>query len=85
MAQEQDGGQQPAPETLDETHRHGDELSTSIFGPSVSNEVETLATLLVAFVANALIAAAKTVAPIHSVTAARPTSRGAPGDRFHDS
>jgi divalent metal cation (Fe/Co/Zn/Cd) transporter len=64
VAHDQDGGQDPAPEVAGETDRHGDELSVSAFGPITSEEVETLTTVLVAFVANALIAVAKTVAAL---------------------
>jgi cation diffusion facilitator family transporter len=63
VADEQGGDQVPAP-IADAAPRHADELKLSGFGPIASDEAESLATVLVAFVANALVAVAKTVAAL---------------------
>lgn len=66
MADEQDGGQAPAPTVAAQPHQHEDEdeLSTSIFEPSASQGSDSLITVLVAFGANALVAVAKTIAAL---------------------
>jgi cation diffusion facilitator family transporter len=61
VADEQNGDEAPAP-VVDEAHRHADELP--VLGAIASNGTESLTTVLVAFVANALIATAKTVAAL---------------------
>jgi cation diffusion facilitator family transporter len=60
MADEQDGGQASAPGRDDRGSQTSDDLLSSVPGSSGSDGSESVVTVLVAFVANALIAVAKT-------------------------
>jgi cation diffusion facilitator family transporter len=60
MADEQDGGQASAPGRDDGGSQTSDDLLSSVPGSSGSDGSESVVTVLVAFVANALIAVAKT-------------------------